>query len=232
MSVAKHARAGDLAVGLEAAPARSFVSADRPGHSGCSDGGALRRATPATSMLPSSSIILTLGCANHPKQRRDRHHGDGRPHGEALRDINAEWGLNDFPDAVVGEDGVGGGVLDRLRELGLPVAGLKGGTAPIDKERFVDKRAEWFWSPREAVRERRGRHLPRRRRPRRGALGDQVEVYVAGPDRDRVDRTRYASAVSPPPTAPTAWAYAFAFLDVSAVHVESHQGQSITGDLM
>jgi hypothetical protein len=35
-----------------------------------------------------------------------------------------------------------------------------------------------------------------------------------------------------PPTAPTAWAYAFAFLDVPAVDVESHQGQSITRDLM
>ena len=70
-----------------------------------------------------------------PKAAASRHHGDGRPHGKPLRAINAEWGLNDFPDAVAGEDGVGGGVLDRLRELGLPVAGLKGGTAPIDKER-------------------------------------------------------------------------------------------------
>lgn len=198
MSVAKHARAGDLAVGLEAAPARSFVSADRPGHSGCSDGGVPYVGLHRQPRCCPALDHLDAGLRQSPKAAASRHHGDGRPHGKALRDINAEWGLNDFPDAVVGEDGVGGGVLDRLRELGLPVAGLKGGTAPIDKERFVDKRAEWFWSPREAVRERRGRHRPRRRRPRRAALGDQVEVDVAGPDRDRVDG-RDTQARSPLP---------------------------------
>ena len=68
---------------------------------------------------------------------------------KALQDINAERDLNDFPDAVVDEDGVGGGVLDRLRELRLPAAGLKGGQPPIDTERFINRRAEWFWSLRE-----------------------------------------------------------------------------------
>ena len=143
------------------------------------------------------SIILTLGCANHPKQRRaDTMVTAG--HMVRRCEHQRRVGSERLPRRSGRRRGVGGGVLDRLRELGLPVAGLKGGTAPIDKERFVDKRAEWFWSPREAVRERRGRHRPRRRRPRRAALGDQVEVDVAGPDRDRVDG-RDTQARSPLP---------------------------------
>jgi hypothetical protein len=44
---------------------------------------------------------------------------------------------------------VGGGVVDRLAELDLPVVPYNGGEAPIDKERFVNSRAEDYWTLRE-----------------------------------------------------------------------------------
>lgn len=68
---------------------------------------------------------------------------------KAMRDINAETGLNDFVDAQVDEVGVGAGVYDRLVELNLPVAGYNGGHVPIDKERFINRRAEDYWTLRE-----------------------------------------------------------------------------------
>jgi hypothetical protein len=37
-------------------------------------------------------------------------------------------------------------VVDRLIELGLPVTPYNGGQAPIDKERFVNARAEDYWT--------------------------------------------------------------------------------------
>jgi hypothetical protein len=60
---------------------------------------------------------------------------------KAMRDMNAELGLDDFVDAQVDEVGVVAGVLHRPVELNLPVACYNGGAAPIDKERFVNRRA-------------------------------------------------------------------------------------------
>jgi hypothetical protein len=59
---------------------------------------------------------------------------------KATRDIDDEAGKNDWVRAVVDVPGVGGGVVDRLAELELPVVPYNGGEAPIDKERFVNAR--------------------------------------------------------------------------------------------
>ena len=67
----------------------------------------------------------------------------------AMREIDAEEGKNDWARAVVDVPGVGGGVVDRLAELDLPVVPYNGGEAPIDKERFVNARAEDYWTLRE-----------------------------------------------------------------------------------
>jgi hypothetical protein len=67
----------------------------------------------------------------------------------AMRDIDAEEGKNDWVSAIVDVPGVGGGVVDRLLELNLPVIPYNGGEAPIDKERFVNARAEDYWNLRE-----------------------------------------------------------------------------------
>lgn len=45
--------------------------------------------------------------------------------------------------------GVGAGVVDRLVELGWPAIDMQAGSAPIDRERFKNARAEWYWGLRE-----------------------------------------------------------------------------------
>jgi hypothetical protein len=68
---------------------------------------------------------------------------------KAMRDIDDEAGKNDWVRAIIDVPGVGGGVVDRLAELELPVVPYNGGEAPIDKERFVNARAEDYWTLRE-----------------------------------------------------------------------------------
>lgn len=52
---------------------------------------------------------------------------------------------------VVDEVGVGGGVADRLRELGYDVEEFNGGRAPDDNRRYYNRRAEAFWELRGAL---------------------------------------------------------------------------------
>ncbi len=47
--------------------------------------------------------------------------------------------------------GIGAGVFDRLREQGLSAVEFNAGSKPIDAERFVNRRAEVFWSLREQM---------------------------------------------------------------------------------
>jgi hypothetical protein len=47
--------------------------------------------------------------------------------------------------------GIGAGVYDRLREQGLPAFEFNAGSKPVDTERFVNRRAEVFWSLRERM---------------------------------------------------------------------------------
>lgn len=42
--------------------------------------------------------------------------------------------------------GVGGGVVDRLVELGYDVVDMQSGAAAVDNEHFLNARAEWFWA--------------------------------------------------------------------------------------
>jgi hypothetical protein len=56
---------------------------------------------------------------------------------------------NDWVTAVIDVPGVGGGVVDRLIELRLPVTPCNAGEAAIDKERFLNARAEDYWTMRE-----------------------------------------------------------------------------------
>ena len=66
-----------------------------------------------------------------------------------MRGIDDEAGKNDWVRAIIDVPGVGGGVVDRLAELDLPVTRFNGGEAPIDEERFVNARAEDYWTLRE-----------------------------------------------------------------------------------
>jgi hypothetical protein len=51
----------------------------------------------------------------------------------------------------VDEVGVGGGVVDALREQQVPVSGLNAGAGARDSERFANARAEWSWGLRERM---------------------------------------------------------------------------------
>jgi hypothetical protein len=53
--------------------------------------------------------------------------------------------------AVIDAVGIGAGVFDRLREQGLLAVEFNAGSKPLDPERFVNRRAEVFWSLREGM---------------------------------------------------------------------------------
>lgn len=52
---------------------------------------------------------------------------------------------------VVDDDGVGGGVVDRLRESNIQVVDFKGAEKPKDEEQFGNRRAEGFFKLREMI---------------------------------------------------------------------------------
>ena len=52
---------------------------------------------------------------------------------------------------VIDEVGLGGGVLDRLKELGYRCKGFNGGRSPRDGARFANLRAESYWRLRERL---------------------------------------------------------------------------------
>jgi hypothetical protein len=152
---------------------------------------------------------------------------------KAHREINAEKGLNDFPTHVVDVVGVGAGVYDRLVELGIPVVPYNGGEAPFDKERFVNARAEDFWNLREIF--------------EMGEIDiDELDDVLAAQlgsikwtvdSRGRIkieskDDMRKRGMPSPDRADTLAIVMSRRATGGSAIDVESHRGESITGDLM
>ncbi len=65
----------------------------------------------------------------------------------------AKWGgLGPEPVAIIDAAGVGGGVADRLREVGyLRVSDFNGGTRAGAPDRFVNRRCEAFWGLRQLL---------------------------------------------------------------------------------
>jgi hypothetical protein len=51
--------------------------------------------------------------------------------------------------ANVDGGGLGGGVVDRLNELGAPVNDVNFGSSPSDLDHFIDRRSEMYWALRE-----------------------------------------------------------------------------------
>lgn len=51
--------------------------------------------------------------------------------------------------AIVDVIGVGAGVVDRLREMKEPVQEANAATSPTEKDKFVNARAEWYWTMRQ-----------------------------------------------------------------------------------
>jgi hypothetical protein len=68
-----------------------------------------------------------------------------RTTGEVIRALRTHGART----AKVDDVGVGGGVVDRLREQKQPAVGLNGAQRPRDRQRFANARAEWYWGLRE-----------------------------------------------------------------------------------
>ena len=67
-----------------------------------------------------------------------------------------DWTLTGHGRVVVDEVGLGAGLLDRLTELGYRAEGFNGGRSPgwaEDRERFLNLRAEAFWTLRRLLEE-------------------------------------------------------------------------------
>jgi hypothetical protein len=54
-------------------------------------------------------------------------------------------GLSKDHTVTVDEPGLGGGVIDVLREMGVRTRGYNGGAVPLQAEKFRNRRAESFW---------------------------------------------------------------------------------------
>ena len=108
-----------------------------------------------------------------------------------------------------------------------------GGEAPIDKERFVNARAEDYWTLRE-----RFEQGEVDTDPDDDKLADQLGSIKWGhrlprPDQDRESKDDMRKRGLPSPDSADAMAIAFAGrANAAPMNVESHSGESITGDLM
>jgi hypothetical protein len=150
---------------------------------------------------------------------------------KAMRNIDDEARKNDwvlrlstFP--VSAEEWV-----DRLAELELPVTLHRGGEAPIDKERFVNARAEDFWTLRE-----RGSNRARSTSTQMTTSSPPSSARSSGAS-TLVDGIRIESkddmCKRGPSSPDRADAMAIAFAgraNAAPMNVECHAGESIAGD--
>ena len=83
--------------------------------------------------------------------RLEAHHGlDTMQLAGRVVDAHRHWSLARPPDRiVVDEIGVGAGVVDRLKELNLPVTGINVGRPARQRALFANLRAEGYWRLRE-----------------------------------------------------------------------------------
>ena len=83
--------------------------------------------------------------------RLEAHHGlDTMQLAGRVVDAHRHWSPARPPDRiVVDEIGVGAGVVDRLKELGLPVTGINVGRPARQRTLFANLRAEGYWRLRE-----------------------------------------------------------------------------------
>jgi hypothetical protein len=145
--------------------------------------------------------------------------------------LNTEPGLNDWVTSAVDADGLGAGVFDRLVELGYAVGEIRGGKRAVIPEDFVNLRSEWYWNLRKRFEDGdididpTDTELAKQLVAIKWKMmsGRQIAVETKDEMRNRG---------LPSPDRADALVYAFAYVDVTPVDVESHKGESLTGDLM
>jgi hypothetical protein len=127
----------------------------------------------------------------------------------------------------------GGGVVDRLIELGLPVTPYNDVEAPIDKERFGNARAEDYWTLRELFEA--GEIDIDPDDDKRAAQLGSIKWTVDSRGRIRIeakDDMRKRGLLSPDRADTVAIAFSARAQGGSPIDVQSHSGESITGHLM
>ena len=123
-------------------------------------------------------------------------------------------------------------MVDRLAELDLPVVPYNGGEAPIDKERFVNARAEDYWTLWERFEQARSTSIPMTRSSPLNSARSSGASTPRGPIKiESKDDMRKRGLPSPDRADCAARAFA-GRANAAPINVESHAGESITGDLM
>ena len=147
------------------------------------------------------------------------------------KQLNAETGLNDWVRKAVDADGLGAGVFDRLVELGHSVAEIRGGLPATQPEDFTNRGSEWYWDLRNRF-ERGEIDID----PTDDVLAKQlVAIKYRLTSRGQIQvetKEEIRKRGVPSPDRADALVYSFVNMDAGVVDVESHAGESITGDLM
>jgi hypothetical protein len=145
--------------------------------------------------------------------------------------LNAELGLNDWVRMAVDADGVGGGVVDRLRELGHSVTEIHGGLPSATPDDYVNRRSEWYWNLRKRFEDGDMDIDPDDDVLAKQLVAIKYKITSKGPIAvETKDEMRKRGV--PSPDRADALAYAFTNMVAAEVDVSSHMGHSITGDLM
>jgi hypothetical protein len=147
------------------------------------------------------------------------------------KQLNAEMGLNDWVKMAVDADGLGAGVFDRLVELGHAVNEIRGGQPATVPEDFVNRCSEWYWDLRNRFE--RGEididsldsELAKQLVAIKWKMTSRGQIAVESKEEMRKRGV-------PSPDRADALVYSFSYMDAASVDVESHAGESITGDLM
>lgn len=141
---------------------------------------------------------------------------------------------NMFPamPVIIDEAGIGGGVVDVLRDQDEEVTGFNGGWAPTDKERFFNARAEGYWHLREALQNGEADIDPEDEELQ-AQLG-QLKWKLDSKGRIKVETKEEYKERTGLPSPNRADAFMYAFLPWAPVFdIESHKrGHSYTRDLL
>ena len=162
---------------------------------------------------------------------QDGHHDDDGSHRVGPGRHHAEAPVEQWVDVEVDDVGVGAGVLDRLLESDVDVVGFNGGSSPIDKDRFINARAEAYWMLREAFEQGEIDIDP---------TDDQLAAQLGSLKwtLDSRGRTKIESKDDmrkrgmPSPDRADAVMMPWAASAIATVDVGCHQGGSITSDLL
>jgi hypothetical protein len=150
---------------------------------------------------------------------------------KARDEINTETPIQAYVEIVVDDVGVGAGVLDRLLELGVDVVGFNGGEAPFDKERFINRRAELYWMLREMFEA--GEIDIDPDDDQLAAQLDSIRWTLDSRGRIKIEsKDDMKKRGMPSPDRADALMMTLQEAGLASIDVDSHKGESITGDLL